>query len=226
MKVEPVVEDRKPTPGEESLDVVLGHINRIKPIRPELEKPVRPRVTGMPKEMAMPYKGNRQPGLTPQEVETNRARSRARNHAFATQYTQPATPQDRTVDDLVMMASAIGMTNAFAGNQADDDFVESLKSIPRMDAFAEGRRGDEAAMNAIHDANIQRMGVVESGGDLATKASEFAACIDRVSSHRETPSESCYTPSRSEPEPARYEPEPSRHESPSDNTSSDNSYGD
>jgi hypothetical protein len=202
VKVEPVVEDRKPTPGEESLDVALAHINRMKPILPGfVEKPVRPRVTGMSPAMAMPYKGNRQPGLTPEEVETNRARSRARNHAFATQYTQPATPQDRTVDDLVMMASAIGMSSA----------------------FSEGRRGDEAAMNAIHDANIQRMGVVESGGDLAAKASEFAECIDRASSHRETPSASCYTPSRSEPEPSRYEPTPSE---PASSSSSNDSYGD
>jgi hypothetical protein len=200
VKVDPVVEETKPTPGEHTLDVALGHINRIKPSLPGfVEKPVRPRVEGMPKEMAMPYKGHR--GKSPAEIDSNRARQRtelqtARDHRFATQYSQPATPQDRTVDDLVMVASAIGMSSAFAGNQADDDFVESLKSIPRM-------------------------GAVEAGGDREENARSFSECVASTASHRETPVESCYTPSRSEPEPSRESPS-----EPASSNSSNDSYGD
>lgn len=201
----------RPSPGEQTLDVTLEHINRMRPMQ---EYKRKPRETGMPPVMAASYEIVRAPERTREELSADYARNRdreirereerniqaIRNHRFRTQYAQPATPQDRTVEDLVMMASAIGMSSA----------------------FAEGRSGDDAAMLSIHDANLQRVGVVEAGGDLAAKASEFAACIDRVSSHRETPSESCYTPSRSEPEPSRYEPTPSEPSS----SSSNDSYGD
>lgn len=115
-------EAHKPTPGEHTLDIALGHISRIKATPPGYVE--KPRVTGMPPAMAAPYHG-----VTPSEMEMNRARGRlelqhgarrvaeqersrqaARNHQFATQYTQPATPQDRTVEDLVLMAAIMAPT--------------------------------------------------------------------------------------------------------------------
>lgn len=109
----------RPTPGEQSLDVTLAHIQAVKRFQEPLEAIAeRERATGKSPVFAMPYRGT-----SPSELEVRRARARAENqlyktrtsgspqtvrdHRFATQYAQPATPQDRTVEDLALMASVM-----------------------------------------------------------------------------------------------------------------------